>query len=326
MNDKLPKSVSSESVQSLQKFFHNIDELREHVSGWDVEFTQLERGPLDGCIEQVVRPGANITQVGMNRAARQQASSPPGLLTFILAPGQPKGMQWCGQSVAPDSLLMHRPNSDVDLLSPSGWTACPLSIQEDKLSQIAARLGRQETAGAIRNYHSLRPDNLPQVAELRVSISRILDFYRRSDVDDVFNRAGEHLIEELFEDLVMLLPLESVNTPLRDRSRAFKLALDYIHSAASEAITVGEVCEAVGVSWRTLDRSFREHLGVTPKTCIKTIRLQGVRRELAGSTGETGYVADAANNWGFWHMGDFSRDYRREFGVLPSAAQYSDEC
>lgn len=326
MNDKLLKNFGSVSAEPMQRFFHEIDEVREYVRGWDVEFTQLERGQMVGCIEQVTSPDTNITRVRMSRAARQQASSPPGLLTFILSPAQPNWMQWCGQSVAPDSLLMHSPNSDVDLLSPSEWTVCPISIQEDKLLQIASRLERQETLGALRNHHSLRPENRQQVAELRVSISRILDFYHRSPGDDAFNRAGAHLIVELFEDLVMLLPSESVNTPLRDRSRTLKLALDYIHSAASEAITVGKVCEAVGVSWRTLDRSFREHLGVNPKTCIKTIRLQGVRRELANSTGETGYVADAANNWGFWHMGDFSRDYRREFGVLPSTTLHSGQC
>jgi len=25
-----------------------------------------------------------------------------------------------------------------------------------------------------------------------------------------------------------------------------------------------------------------------------------------------------ANAWGFWHMGQFARDYRRLFGELPS--------
>ena len=321
MNDRPMTSFSPISAEPPKKSFYDMDELREQVRGWNVEFTQLERGQLVGCLEQVVSPTANIVRVKMNRAARQQASSPTGLLTFILAPAQPNRMQWCGQSVATDSLLMHNPNSDIDLLSRSEWSASTISIQESKLLQIASRLKREETVEVLRNYHSLRPENRQQVAELRGSIACILDFNHRSPGGDAFHRAGEHLMVELIEDLVILLPSESVNTPLRDRSRAFKLALDYIHSAASEAITVGEVCEAVGVSWRTLDRSFRENLGVGPKTCIKTIRLQGVRRELANSAGEPGYVANAANNWGFWHMGDFSRDYRREFGVLPSSKQ-----
>ena len=30
------------------------------------------------------------------------------------------------------------------------------------------------------------------------------------------------------------------------------------------------------------------------------------------------HAADSANNWGFWHMGQFAKDYRRLFGELPS--------
>ncbi|MCK5375915.1 MAG: helix-turn-helix domain-containing protein, partial [Acidobacteria bacterium] len=29
-------------------------------------------------------------------------------------------------------------------------------------------------------------------------------------------------------------------------------------------------------------------------------------------------VTDVANNWGFWHMGQFAADYRKMFGELPS--------
>jgi AraC family transcriptional regulator, ethanolamine operon transcriptional activator len=29
-------------------------------------------------------------------------------------------------------------------------------------------------------------------------------------------------------------------------------------------------------------------------------------------------VTQAASQWGFWHLGYFSRDYRKMFGELPS--------
>jgi AraC family transcriptional regulator, ethanolamine operon transcriptional activator len=31
-----------------------------------------------------------------------------------------------------------------------------------------------------------------------------------------------------------------------------------------------------------------------------------------------GTIGDIANTWGFWHMGQFAADYRRQFGELPS--------
>jgi AraC family ethanolamine operon transcriptional activator len=47
------------------------------------------------------------------------------------------------------------------------------------------------------------------------------------------------------------------------------------------------------------------------------VRLNGARREL-GSTVATASVSDAANRWGFWHMGQFAADYRKLFGERPS--------
>jgi AraC family ethanolamine operon transcriptional activator len=56
---------------------------------------------------------------------------------------------------------------------------------------------------------------------------------------------------------------------------------------------------------------------MTPKAYLTAMRLDGVRRHLV--PGEpTVKIADVANRWGFWHMGQFAADYRRHFGELPS--------
>ena len=43
-----------------------------------------------------------------------------------------------------------------------------------------------------------------------------------------------------------------------------------------------------------------------------------VAQEAIRAADETEGVADIANGWGFWHMGQFAADYRRQFGELPS--------
>jgi AraC family ethanolamine operon transcriptional activator len=45
--------------------------------------------------------------------------------------------------------------------------------------------------------------------------------------------------------------------------------------------------------------------------------LAGIREELRRS-GPPVKVHHVANRWGFWHMGQFARDYQRQFGELPS--------
>jgi AraC family ethanolamine operon transcriptional activator len=49
--------------------------------------------------------------------------------------------------------------------------------------------------------------------------------------------------------------------------------------------------------------------------CLR--RLQGARAEFKSGVG-LGSVKTVAFNWGFWHLGRFSAEYRRIFGELPS--------
>ena len=87
---------------------------------------------------------------------------------------------------------------------------------------------------------------------------------------------------------------------------------------ADEPVRLSEVVELSGASTRTLRYAFMESFGVSPKDYLHTYRLTQVRRQLRRATPRKSAVSEAANEWGFWHIGQFARDYRRMFGELPS--------
>ncbi len=58
---------------------------------------------------------------------------------------------------------------------------------------------------------------------------------------------------------------------------------------------------------------------MAPKTYINAVRLNGVHKQLRARQRGQIHVTDAANHWGFWHMGQFAADYRKLFGENPSA-------
>ena len=101
------------------------------------------------------------------------------------------------------------------------------------------------------------------------------------------------------------------------RGKALTAAREHIRACGMEVPTVQELCQAAGVSLRTLEYAFRERLGMTPVQYLKVYRLNQVRQMLKRR--QTRTVADAANAWGFWHMGKFAEDYRGIYGVNPSA-------
>jgi AraC family ethanolamine operon transcriptional activator len=120
----------------------------------------------------------------------------------------------------------------------------------------------------------------------------------------------------LQEELLFQIParllqaLAACRGPLRvpsfgARARALQRAIPFIEEHRDQALTVREVCQAAGVSRRTLDYAFRECFGVTPKAYLTALRLDGVRRELV-PTDPPLKIADIANRWGFWHMGQLA--------------------
>ena len=80
---------------------------------------------------------------------------------------------------------------------------------------------------------------------------------------------------------------------------------------------IQEICAFTGVASRTLERAFKEHFGMGPKAYQQRLRLNGARDALLAVGGDA-VIADIANHWGFWHMGQFAKDYRALFGELPS--------
>ena len=87
----------------------------------------------------------------------------------------------------------------------------------------------------------------------------------------------------------------------------------------SRLIFVGaRLCKLSGMSERSLQYAFRDKFGLSPKAYLQSHRLNRVRKMLRTADPASVMIADLANEWGFWHMGQFAKDYRQVYGELPS--------
>jgi len=131
-------------------------------------------------------------------------------------------------------------------------------------------------------------------------------------------------LEELLMTTLLLAQPHNYSDLLRSNPeplspRAFRRVLDHIHEHLHEPMPVGDVARVGGVSVRSLEQSFRRHLGITPSAYIRDLRLQRAHADLVAADPTGGVsVADIAATWGFMHLGRFSELHRRTFGVTPS--------
>lgn len=140
------------------------------------------------------------------------------------------------------------------------------------------------------------------------------------DEGQVGDAAGAHFDAALVSTLA-----DALASSWGEGARSPDVGLQTVHRAEemiwdrSEApLSVGSLADAVGVSARSLLRTFQRVRGYGPMDAMRQARLLSVRAELVEGRPGT-RVSEVAMRWGFLHLGRFAGAYARHFGELPSA-------
>jgi AraC-like DNA-binding protein len=281
-------------------------------SSWQLDFRQIETGAMETRVN--VRRGSLLTllDIRMSRAVHQTGAAPADEVTFGL-PLSPSLAQWLGVDLGPSPLLAFGSGAEFSGLSRPGFHGLTIGLAKDQFADLASR-NRMEV-----------PDHVVSAGVFSVhrqaaTLAALAGFSRGflSPAAPSMDRSDE---EEIATGLLLALSdgeaQEDKSSP-KGRARALARALEYMEQHADENRPISEICVLAGTSWRTLDRAFKLRFAVGPKTYYRNLRLTRARLDLL-SRGPEVAVADVANRWGFWHMGQFARDYRRLFGQLPSS-------
>ncbi|MFZ0269075.1 helix-turn-helix domain-containing protein [Caulobacter sp.] len=102
-------------------------------------------------------------------------------------------------------------------------------------------------------------------------------------------------------------------------ARIVRGAEDFVESGGvRQAVQVGDICQALNISRRTLYRAFNDLLDVSPKAYLRLKNMSGARARLLDPGSRPITVTQVALDQGFWELGRFSGAYRGMFGESPS--------
>ena len=132
--------------------------------------------------------------------------------------------------------------------------------------------------------------------------------------------AQVEFMDSLLTTIESCNPDEQVDTNKKSRaySQIVRRCEDYTLNLEGRRPYMSELCEAAHVSERTLQKAFKDIMGMSPVTYLHRLRLHRARDELRKAQSGSTTVTDVAMKWGFWHFGEFSRAYRNCFGEVPS--------
>jgi AraC family ethanolamine operon transcriptional activator len=300
--------------------FSDFDQFWEAVGLWDMDWLQLDAGSLDAKVLQVQTPKAILTRSKYSRRLLQRGAGPTGVRTVGFLQRFSGGSRFCGREMTENSLGIFRQSGDFEAVSEPGFHVNTLSFREDYLLAVAEDLGVSHVRRLLEGSCRVAECGKPYLEDLRDHLDCLFQTATQNPASVFRKGVGDEIEFDLPAMIVLALASgeskPSVDAPPK-RSKALRMALDYIDAVADEAPSVQEICRLTGVSWRTLDYAFRDHLRISPKRYLQAVRLKGARSALQRS-GPDVKITDVANKWGFWHMGQFATDYRRQFGELPS--------
>ena len=229
-----------------------------------------------------------------------------------------------GLPVRPGLVLAVEPGAEARFVSDAGWESITFLVPpREVIAQLTAR--QRESEFPVPHGVQMLQVNDRRGQQLFDWGKRLVDTAARQPA--LFNGRREERIAarvELLETLLATLG-EAVDREPGGGDRTgtaksliVKTAEDYATSRVGDTLYVSDLCRAAGVSERTLEYAFKEIMGLTPVAYLIRLRLHRVRRALLAATQGSTTVSAVALDWGFWHLGDFSRAYRDCFGELPS--------
>ncbi|WP_286249559.1 AraC family transcriptional regulator [Streptomyces graminofaciens] len=100
------------------------------------------------------------------------------------------------------------------------------------------------------------------------------------------------------------------------RPPSVRRVIELIEDDPAGDLSLPRLAQVAGVGPRSLQRHFRDFMGVSPREYVEHVRLSRAHHDLLAGAGST--VAEIAFRWGFGHVSRFAGAYRARYGVPPS--------
>lgn len=302
--------------------FSDPTEVGESIDVIKQDVVQLELKPLR-VRRVVVRLGTALVLLhSTNLAVRTRTRLQGEFAAYTAFAPNAQGMV-NGLPVSPDRVLASMPGAELEIVVMAGYESVAVLLPPEEVRTHLRRRHREEEFRPLRSVEWLmpRPDaahrlyrwgrRLTEVATRQPELLHVPQAQAAAHVE---------LLENLLAILHSVVPTESLPQAVtrQHHSEIVQFVEDYALSNIGQKLHVSDLCEAAGVSERTLQYAFKEVTGMTPVSYLTRLRLHRVRQSLRAATHGTTTVTAEALRWGFWNFGDFARAYRECFGELPS--------
>jgi AraC family ethanolamine operon transcriptional activator len=302
----------------INEEFRDIESLNG-VFGWDLDWRQIEPGPLFFRLTAFGHADVNVIRVEFNRSFHQIGKPPPGAITLGLPDLNSGALKSNGLEISAGTLINFNYKNSLDTVNQGAFGGFVISLSENALRTIFAECGLDENLVSGVNQIPFWGPSCREHEQLR-QILQALTEVALSEGSVGLEKWCAVFNQDLAAVIAGILSGES-HQPTQSAPKfqlgVLQRALQIISEYDQMPNSVKALSLLAGTSWSTLERAFLNEFNITPKAYMNARRLAAVQVELVRH-GHTATIQEIANQWGFHHMGSFAADYKKQFGELPS--------
>jgi len=287
--------------------FDSFDSRILHTDFSQIDLIQLSPGRFHGWMFSAQMAHCRIAVGSFNQAIICEGNYNPDTLHigFILSPGHSAVVQ--AHEYDDGTLTIHRNAIGMHEVFPPDLTWVNISIPEKKLPQTIPPFTIEKLAGLSQIFMKGSRSSLTALIQW---IDNALDFPDQCPKeDDLLTTVNELLFNRVvYQD----------SDPDFTTGDTFRMhlieATHQLIQKKDNPPSLAEICKAIGMKPRTLQKYFQEIYGMGPTEYIRIRRLNEARSDLLTGSNNVG---DVAYRWQFYHLGRFAGRYKTHFAESP---------
>ncbi len=297
--------------------FHDADALTHAIRGADVEYVALSKGPYESRLTALLLDGV-IVQRAIDRAHIARGTVDRAWASLLLPMGLLRDPMVNGDRLEDAQIVLLRPGAEFHSICQDAQDWASLSLRPDALEVLVELWGLATPLERTPTVLCAPPAEFRHLQCAITAVTDLADHLPRTiEAPGVATAIARSIL-----DLLASLHVSNYGTSAfhktKEASRLIAAAEQYFSSHIEKPIYSSDLCAALGVSQRKLQYAFLAAYGCSPQAYLKSRRLILARRALKSGNAGTRLVKSVALSHGFWHLGNFAREYRAYFGDPPS--------
>ncbi len=292
------------------------DEFLEKAVGWDIEHFQLASGAYLISMDILHTESIQISNVSHHVGILERGGIPNGACAISLPTLlSSKPLHFRGRILEKGQCPALLSGEEFETFSSGGVNYVTLVVKTALLDKISRLVRGQEFSSLVDQQVVYIPRKSQQrLIQLITTSMNSPNISSRTPGIRQQNLLEKQILEQL---LLAIQPSHSKDPKFPNRIVVARQAKQVIQDNLHQRISIEQICDHIGCSIRTLHLGFNECYGIPPRQYARTLALNGVHKRLCRlSSNET--ITDIAMQWGFYHLGRFSGQYKSLFSELPS--------